>query len=547
MTVVVAEDMPPVDALPGLSISPAITEAASVRLRIAAAHTRRKVLILFAPKHEIQEFCSLQKSCKHTRAAKNPVARASGAGVRFARSALASFLSSNVKSSSHMTLPPSLLRELENPNLSVNSRAELCCEAAKALEYKGEYEKAGKLLADYWPRIGERPNVAGLDQITAADVLLRTGVLTGFIGSKHEIAEAQETAKNLITESLTIFQSTRYPKKIAEAQTELALCYWRTGELNEARDVLNEALSLLTTPGDVKAKAVVRLAIVERVAGSYTKALRILSDNAALFEKIKNETLLGAYHQILGTVLRHLWEAKKREDYIDRALIEYAEASYHFERAEHNCYLANVENQLGLIYFNINRCEEAHQHLDRSRRIHAGLKDAGTVAQVDETRATVFLKQGRLVEAEKTARAAVQRQEKTGRDLLLAEALITHGRALARLQRYSEALSAFRRAFELSEHIGVTSRCADAAIAVFRELGDRLTVTDEGRLSDRKERLTLEHDAIKDALQQSEGSVTYAAHRLGISFQALTYMLNTRHQDLLKYRTPVKRRRKRKP
>jgi transcriptional regulator with PAS, ATPase and Fis domain len=95
--------------------------------------------------------------------------------------------------------------------------------------------------------------------------------------------------------------------------------------------------------------------------------------------------------------------------------------------------------------------------------------------------------------------------------------------------------------------MGVTSRCADAAIAVFREIGDRLTVTDEGRLSDRKERLTLEHDAIKDALQQSEGSVTYAAHRLGISFQTLTYMLNTRHQDLLKYRTPVKRRRKRKP
>ena len=41
-----------------------------------------------------------------------------------------------------MTLPPSLLRELENPNLSVNSRAALRCDAAKALEYKGEYEKA---------------------------------------------------------------------------------------------------------------------------------------------------------------------------------------------------------------------------------------------------------------------------------------------------------------------------------------------------------------------------------------------------------------------
>lgn len=267
--------------------------------------------------------------------------------------------------------------------------------------------------------------------------------------SKHEIGEAQETAKNLITESLTIFQSTRHPKKIAEAQTELALCYWRAGELNEARDVLNEALSRLPNDNEVKAKAVVRLAIVECEAARYAKAFRVVTKHALLFERINNDTLKGAYHQILGTVLRHLWEAKKREEYIDQALIEYAAASYHFERAEHKCYLANVENQLGLVYFNLNRCEEAHQHLDRSRRIHVSLKDAATVAQVDETRACVFLKQGRLAEAERTARAAVQRQKKTGRQLNLAEALITHGRALARLQRRGEALAAFRDAFEL--------------------------------------------------------------------------------------------------
>jgi tetratricopeptide (TPR) repeat protein len=221
-----------------------------------------------------------------------------------------------------MALPPSLLRELENPNLSVDSRAELYCEAAKALEYKGEYEKARNLLADYWTRIGERPNLADLEPSTAAEVLLRAGVLTGWLSSRSQIADAQEKAKNLISESLTIFDSLSYRKKIAEAQTELALCYWRSGEYDEARDLLNDALTHLTTPGEVKAKAVVRLAIVECEAASYVKALRILTKNAPLFERLNNETLKGAYHQILGTVLRHLWETKKREDYIDRALIE---------------------------------------------------------------------------------------------------------------------------------------------------------------------------------------------------------------------------------
>lgn len=85
-----------------------------------------------------------------------------------------------------MTLPASLLRELEKPNLSVDRRAELCCEATRELEYKGEYEKARKLLGDYWSQIGEHPRVEELQPMIAADVLLRAGVLTGWIGSKNQ-------------------------------------------------------------------------------------------------------------------------------------------------------------------------------------------------------------------------------------------------------------------------------------------------------------------------------------------------------------------------
>ncbi len=445
-----------------------------------------------------------------------------------------------------MTLLPSLLRELENPSLSVNNRAELCCEAAKALEYKGEYEKARKLLNDYWSRIGEHPKLETLEPSTAAEVLLRAGVLTSAIGSKNQVAESQETAKNLIHESLTIFQSIHYQKKIAEARTELALCYWRTGEINEARDLLIEALSRLTTHSEVKAKAVLRLAIVECEAAYYSKAMRILTKNASLFQQINNETLKGSYHVTLGTVMRHLWESKRHGDHLDRALIEYAAASYHFERSEHRCYLANVEIQLGLIYFKINRCDEAHQHLDRARRLHVTLRDAGTVAQVDENRASVFFKQGRIEEAEKTARAAVHSQEKTGRHALLAEALITHGRALARLKRYSASLIAFRRAFDLFRLTDNVNRAAEAAHAAFEEIGEQLAVFEGERLIPgrglNEEKRSLEHDVIKLALENAKGSVVHAARSLGISFQALTYMLNTRHKDLLNERTPVRRR-----
>lgn len=107
----------------------------------------------------------------------------------------------NQSKNSFMTLRASLLRELDNPNLSVNSRAELCCDIARDFENRGEYEEARKALRDYWRRIGEQPKLEGLEPGVTAEVLLRAGVLTGYVGSKNQIADAQESAKDLITQS----------------------------------------------------------------------------------------------------------------------------------------------------------------------------------------------------------------------------------------------------------------------------------------------------------------------------------------------------------
>src|SRR5262249_7738288 len=134
----------------------------------------------------------------------------------------------SIKIRLHMTLRASLLRTLENQSLSVDGRVELCCEATRELENRGEYEEAQKVLREYWPRIGEAPKVAGLEETTAAELLLRAGVLTGIIGAYRPIPDAQAAAKDLITQSYSIFESRQNQKKIAEARTELAFCHLRT-------------------------------------------------------------------------------------------------------------------------------------------------------------------------------------------------------------------------------------------------------------------------------------------------------------------------------
>lgn len=185
-----------------------------------------------------------------------------------------------------MSLRASLLRDLVNPSLSAGRRAELCCELAREFENRGEYDEACEVLSVFWPGVGERPKLEGLKRSIAAEVLLRAGVLTGIIGSSRQITDAQETAKNLISESLSIFESQRYKNKAAEAQIELALCYWRTAEYSNASDLLKLALEQLTTEGDLKAKAIIRKAIVDIDSDRLPEALQSLTSNAALLHRI---------------------------------------------------------------------------------------------------------------------------------------------------------------------------------------------------------------------------------------------------------------------
>jgi tetratricopeptide (TPR) repeat protein len=436
-----------------------------------------------------------------------------------------------------MTLRASLLRELVNPNLDVRGRVELCCELAREFENKGEYEEAREMLSGVWPRMDQRPRVKGLEPDIAAEVLLRAGVLTGWIASD------QEQAKDFISESLTIFESRKYKKKIAEAQTELALCYMRIGEYENAFDLLKLALSELTIDSELKAKAVLRSCIVKRHASLLNEALTYLTNNGPLFDKINSPLLKGCYHQTLGDVLLEVCELNRPQDYLDRVFLEYTAASYHFEQAEHRRYLANVENNLGFLYLEISCCKEAHEHLNRARRILTTLKDRIALAQVDETRARVFLKEKRDEEAEKAARSSVKTLESSDRPSLLAEALKRHGMALARLGHYSAALNTFRRAIDLSEES--FNRAADVALTAFQELGGRLAVKEAITTSGRplhEEVFLLEHELIKYALEDAQGSVTFAARTLGISYQRLTHKLQTKHKALLRHKRHKKHR-----
>jgi tetratricopeptide (TPR) repeat protein len=364
-------------------------------------------------------------------------------------------------------------------SLSADERALLRCNLARRSEGWGDYEEARELLSPFWPLADTRPRVEGLEPQAAAELFLRAGVLTGWMSGDQWAGRPQETAKDLITESLVLFEQLGLTERAAEARAELSTAYWREGAFEEARAFLAEALELLGEGSDeVRALVLLRQALAEASSTRFADAHRILMDSAPLFESLDDHILRGKFHNLLAHAFQGLATAESRADYLDRALVEATAASFHLEQAGHARFQAHVENNLGFLYHSLGRSEEAHRHLDRALSLFVSLDDNAYAAQVNETRARVFLAEGRAGEAERTSRAASEVLEAAGEQALLAEALTTRGTALARLGRFDEARNAFGRGASVAEESGSKEVAGLAMLAMLEELRERLPASE---------------------------------------------------------------------
>jgi CheY-like chemotaxis protein len=472
---------------------------------------------------------------------------------------------------------------------------------SRVYEEAGNYEKAREAMGELWSRAGESPVLDGLSRDAAAEVLLQAGRLTGSIGSARQLDGAQEAAKNLISQSASFFEQAADSRRVAEAQTELAVCYWREGAFDEARVMLREALGRLSDfDGELKAVALIRLALVEQTSNRYDAALEALSGAAPLVEACASDALKGRFHNHLATTLENFGRAEQRPEKFDQALIEYAAAGYHFEQAGHSRYHARVENNIGFLFYTLGRNEEAHEHLARARALFVKLQDVGSAAQVDETRARVLIAEGKEAEAERLAAGAARALEAGGEKSLLAETLVTRGVALARLGRADEARSSLGRAVETAEQAGDAEGAGQAALTLAEELGEGMTARElcevfersAGLLSNSQNPATLkrlsacaqravtmlspsreaqagadieqdapevrwagfslkgevlryESELIGRALRDSGGVVSRAAKLLGFKHhQTFVALLNNRHNKLLHARKPIVPRRR---
>jgi tetratricopeptide (TPR) repeat protein len=461
------------------------------------------------------------------------------------------------------------------------------CRVAADFIHKGQYEAAREALGELWRDIGERPEVKKLPPVTAAEVLLQCGTLTGWIGSARNVSGAQEKAKDLLTEAFRVFLSQAKHAKASEAQYELGMCYWRLGQYDEARVVLQEALKPLTDADvELKAKILIRRTVVEVWENRHYEALSILKEAEPVFESA-SDALKGKWHGQKALVLDKLATAEGNADRFDLAIIEYTAAIYHYEQAKHERYCATNLNNLAMLLYKLGRYKEAHENLDRAQSIFTRLKDPGNLAQVDETRARVLIGEKRYREADRIMVGVIKTFENGGEAALLADALTVQGVVWARLGIFESSANILRQAMITAQESGAPINAGLAALTLIQEHGAmrRLSETELVKVYARADELlkgtqdaediarlracarivikrlagTQLHDKnfsfysavqevesrlIEQALELEGGSVTRAAKRLGLKRQSLTHMLEARHKKLIAKRTtPTPRKR----
>jgi len=486
----------------------------------------------------------------------------------------------------------SVLSKPDLSHMTANERALFKCQKALELKDKADYTGALEVMRPLWSGVGEYPDIEGLQPTVAAEVLLCTGILTGWLGSKDEIKASNEWARDLLTESITYYESLQDPFRIAAVHAELGYCYWRAGALEEARIWFTEALEHLPNEGNTRANALFGLSVVEWSASRFKESLRILTENALVFKKITNHTLKGSYHAQLALTLRNLATQENKAIESNRVLWEYAEADRHFKAAHNKIFRAHILNNISYVLRDQSRFQEAHEYLDHARKLTVRAKDKVKTAQIDESRAQLFIAEGKYVKAEPVASHAVKTFQKSGHQFFLAEALTTHGIALARLGNTERARFTLQNAIEVAHQAGSLNRAGIAALTLIEEIHDlsvdmmsgayeqavewlkeaqsyafllrfkaagsklaaRLrtdtktspTETLLKRKKCKEELLQIEEERIRKALAEVNGSVTHAAPLIGVTYPGLIYIIKSRHPHLLEERTPVRQRQRRK-
>ena len=365
------------------------------------------------------------------------------------------------------------VHSIETPPLTMGERVQAYCTIAREKLEVGDYEAGCALLKPWW-KIGEWPRQEGLDEGTAAELLLAAGILSDSVVRAKQVAGGHRLSEALLNGAIALFEHLGETTRATEGRIELGRSYYRQGLFDLAHATLSSCLAALSDKDcELKAVALIRLAIVERHSGRLREAMDLLNEAGPLANAASPWTR-GRYHTELANTFTDLGAAEDRKAYCDRALGHYQEALLQFEHIGNLRNAAAVENNRGYLLLTLKRFVEAQIHLKRARELFDGFGDGVGCAQVDETLAQLYLASEQYELAERSIKLAIDTLETSGEDALLAGALSTQGLILCRLGHRYEAKPSLERAQRIAARCGDQEGAGRPLLILIEEMCDQL-------------------------------------------------------------------------
>lgn len=382
----------------------------------------------------------------------------------------------------------SLPANIPSLELTSSEQVQIYCAIVRDQIDVGNYEGACKILHPWWS-FGNWPKLEGLNQQSCADLLFTTGELAGFVASSTQLQRGQRHGEELLHGSVALFEQLGLKSRAAEARIELALCYHRQGLFDIARSTLTRVIGDLSDEyWELRSLALMRLGSLERHAGRLKDALAQVVQATHLAERCGPWTTARC-HLELASIYKDFGIAENVPFYFEEAAHFYQKALEEFEAVGHHRYVAIVENNMGLLSLSLENYNQSETHLLRARKLLDGFSDSLRGAQVDETLARLYLQTGHHELAQAAIQRAIQIFERADNEVLLAEALTTHGLIASKLGRPNDAQKSFEAAYKISERCSDNEGAGLALLIMFEEIGDHLEHLEKVQVAEKLKRL----------------------------------------------------------
>ncbi len=312
------------------------------------------------------------------------------------------------------------------------------------LERSGRFETGLALFGDNFSKADFLPDVEDLTASEAAEILLRFGSLIGFYGYKHQLDGAQDRSKDILTMAHTRYVELNDIAKIAECESYIALGYWRKSEFKEAMIWVDEALSHgLPRNSDPRLYAHLIKSLISLSERRYEENIENCLAVEDDFRRYGDAYLNGSLCTNIGLSFKNCGQNAEAMRYLSLARI------FH-EKSGHKVYLGSVHNNLAQLYRLEKRFAAAHESVDAAIKLSKQMADLPREAAGYDTKALIYLAEGRLTEAMSAADTSIEMLRKTDNSGYLVDSLMTRSKIFLMDDKFADAV------LQLIEAVNIT-------------------------------------------------------------------------------------------